>query len=169
MRSLIRWTVCLGLASVLVLALPLFPLAVTVPSVSQAAEKAEPLDLNTATADQLKTLPDGPFPAAVRVEKASREAHRRPGGPSRLASLLLGERMFTHKGAEALVRGTLKDIEVGCRGGEQAHRGGGKPKTPPRPPPCRRSSLDAPPLRFFVPSPPHGSSQPLVVVGVRPM
>ena len=60
MRStLIRWTVCLGLASVLLLALPLFPLAVTVPSVSQAAEKAEPLDLNTATADQLKTLPDG--------------------------------------------------------------------------------------------------------------
>jgi competence protein ComEA len=45
------------MGSVLLLALPLFPFAVTVSSVVQAAEKSDLLDLNTATADQLKALP----------------------------------------------------------------------------------------------------------------
>ena len=45
------------MGSVLLLALPLFPLAVTGSSVVQAAEKADLLDINTATADQLKALP----------------------------------------------------------------------------------------------------------------
>ncbi|TLY26948.1 MAG: helix-hairpin-helix domain-containing protein [Nitrospirae bacterium] len=58
MRSkLMRWTFSAGLGSVLLLALPLFPLAVTESSVVQAAEQADLLDINTATADQLKALP----------------------------------------------------------------------------------------------------------------
>jgi len=58
MRSkLIRWTFSAGLGGVLLLALSLFPLAVTDSSVVQAAEQADLLDINTATADQLKALP----------------------------------------------------------------------------------------------------------------
>ena len=41
----------------LLLALPLCPLAVTVSSVAHAAEQADLLDINTATAEQLKALP----------------------------------------------------------------------------------------------------------------
>ena len=45
------------MGSVLLLALPLFPFAVTVSSVVQAAEKSDLLDINTATTAQLKALP----------------------------------------------------------------------------------------------------------------
>ena len=53
----VRWTLRVGLGSVLLLALSLFPLVVTYSSVAQAAEKSDLLDINTATADQLKALP----------------------------------------------------------------------------------------------------------------
>jgi competence protein ComEA len=58
MRSkLVRWTFCAGLGSVLLLALPLFPLSVTGSPVVRAAEQTGLLDINTATASQLKALP----------------------------------------------------------------------------------------------------------------
>ncbi|MDP2383714.1 MAG: helix-hairpin-helix domain-containing protein [Nitrospirota bacterium] len=53
----VRWALRVGLGSVLLLALPLIPFAVTGSLVVQAAEKAELLDINTATADKLKALP----------------------------------------------------------------------------------------------------------------
>jgi competence protein ComEA len=49
----VRWTLSIGLGIVLLLALPLFPVAIFDSSVAQAAE---PIDINTATAEQLKTL-----------------------------------------------------------------------------------------------------------------
>lgn len=58
MRSrLARWLLGAGLTSVLLLTLPVLPSVITDASVVSAAEKAEPLDLNTATPDQLKALP----------------------------------------------------------------------------------------------------------------
>jgi competence protein ComEA len=54
---IVRWTLCVGLGSVLLLALPLFPATVTVSSASQMAETSDLLDINTATAEQLKALP----------------------------------------------------------------------------------------------------------------
>lgn len=55
MRSkLVTWAMSIGLATAFLLALPVLPAAVNGSSVIQAAE---PLDLNTATADQLKVLP----------------------------------------------------------------------------------------------------------------
>jgi competence protein ComEA len=54
---LVKWTLRVGLGSLLLLALPLFPFAVTDSSLAQAADQADLLDINTATAEQLKTLP----------------------------------------------------------------------------------------------------------------
>ena len=55
--TIIRWTVRVGLGSALLLALPLPPFALTDSPLAQAADQADLLDINTATADQLKALP----------------------------------------------------------------------------------------------------------------
>ena len=55
--TILRWTPRVILGSVLLLALPLFPIAVTNSAAGQAAEKPDLLDINAATADQLKALP----------------------------------------------------------------------------------------------------------------
>lgn len=58
MRSqLIRWTGSAGLADLLLFAFPLFPPATAGSSVIYAAEQSEMLDINSATVEQLKTLP----------------------------------------------------------------------------------------------------------------
>ena len=54
---LVKLALAVGLGSILLSALPLFPFTVMYSSVIHAADKTEPLDLNTATADQLKALP----------------------------------------------------------------------------------------------------------------
>ena len=55
--TIVRWTVRVGLGSVLLLAIPLLPFAVSDSSLAKAADQADLLDINTATADQLKMLP----------------------------------------------------------------------------------------------------------------
>lgn len=57
LSTIVRWTVLVGLGSLLLLALPLLPFALSNSSPAQAADQADLLDINTATADQLKALP----------------------------------------------------------------------------------------------------------------
>lgn len=54
--AIVRWTLRVGLGSLLLLGLPLLPVIVTDSSLVQAAEQADLLDINTATAEQLKML-----------------------------------------------------------------------------------------------------------------
>lgn len=55
--TIVRWTVRVGLGTALLLALPLLPFALTNSTLAQVAGEADLLDINTATADQLKALP----------------------------------------------------------------------------------------------------------------
>lgn len=51
--AFVRCTLRVGLGSVLLFALQLFPFAVTISPVVQAVEKSDLLDINTATDEQL--------------------------------------------------------------------------------------------------------------------
>lgn len=55
--TIVRWTLRIGLGSLLLLGCQLLPSAATVSFAAPAAEKTDLLDINTATADQLKELP----------------------------------------------------------------------------------------------------------------
>lgn len=57
LSTIVRWTVRVGLGSALLLALPLLPFPLTNSLPAQAVDQADLLDINTATADQLKALP----------------------------------------------------------------------------------------------------------------
>jgi hypothetical protein len=73
--KLVRRTLHLGLGSALLISLPLVPLAVTVSPVVQAAEQADLLDINTATADQLKA----PLVLVMRTQSRSSRGVRTNG------------------------------------------------------------------------------------------
>lgn len=55
--TIIRWTLRAGLGGLLLLGSQVLPSPVAISFAAPAAEKADLLDINTATADQLKELP----------------------------------------------------------------------------------------------------------------
>jgi hypothetical protein len=89
--TLVRWTLRAGLGSLLLLALPMFPLAVPVSSAGPAAEKADLLDINTATADQLKELPGIGEVYAIKTKGV-----RTPGRTSSYGSRFFHAHMRDH-------------------------------------------------------------------------
>ena len=65
-----------GLASILLFALPLFPISVINSSLACAAERAEPLDINTATIDNPKPYQASVTPTPPRSSKGVRTSGR---------------------------------------------------------------------------------------------
>ena len=65
-----KWTLVVGLLGVMFLALPLVSLTTTRSTVAYAAENADLLDINTATAEQLKALHD----CEMYISYSSRQA-----------------------------------------------------------------------------------------------
>ena len=55
--TIVRWTLRVGLASTLLLTLSLLPFVLANSPLAHAADQADLLDINTATANQLKALP----------------------------------------------------------------------------------------------------------------
>ena len=68
--SVVRWVLCLALGSVLMLVLPWSPITQTAFSADKATKEADLLDINTATAEQLKALPGIGDAYAEKIIKA---------------------------------------------------------------------------------------------------
>ena len=88
---LFRWTRNTGLGILLLLLLPLCPFAVSNTLVVQAAEQAALLDINTATADELKRLPGGETYSEKSIKGA--ETNKRPFW-TKQSSFMEGEDLF---------------------------------------------------------------------------
>ena len=89
---LIRGTLRVVLGSMVLLALPLFPLVVSDQVVVHAAEQADLLDINTATADQLKALPGIGEAVSEKIIKGA-ETNKRPFW-TKQSSFVEGEDLF---------------------------------------------------------------------------
>ena len=90
--TLVKWTRNTGLGILLLLLLPLCPFAVSNTLVVQAAEQADLLDINTATADQLKR-PPGIGEAVSEKSIKGAETNKRPFW-TKQSSFVEGEDLF---------------------------------------------------------------------------
>ena len=89
---LVRWTRNTGLGILLLLLLPLCPFAVSNTLIVQAVEQADLLDINTATADQLKRPPAIGEAVSEKIIKGA-ETNKRPFW-TKQSSFVEGEDLF---------------------------------------------------------------------------